>query len=66
MKRVTKLKVAVVASGRTQKEIAEAAGLNETHFSRIVNGLHCDDATQLAIASTLGREIDELFEVVAA
>lgn len=58
---VTPLKIAVVASGRQQKDIAARCGLSEPHLSRIVNGLHCDDRTRSAIASELGLTVDELF-----
>jgi transcriptional regulator with XRE-family HTH domain len=50
---VTPLKLAVVASGRRQKDIAAQVGLDEATFSRIVNGLHAPDATRAAIAQAL-------------
>lgn len=63
---VSPLKLAIVGSGRTQKSIAAAIGMNEAHLSRIVNGLHCDDATREAIARELGTTVDELFPKAAA
>jgi len=57
----TPLKLAIVASGRTQKEIALAAGLSEPHVSRIVNGLRCDDDTKGALATALGLKVDDLW-----
>jgi hypothetical protein len=65
MKRVTPLKIAIVTSGRAQKDIAAAVGVDPTHFSRIVNGLHCDEAMQKRIAEELGRQIPELFPPAA-
>lgn len=59
---VTPLKLAIVASGRTQREIAEQVGLDEWKLSRIVNGLHCDDATQRKIAAALGLTVSSLFD----
>jgi transcriptional regulator with XRE-family HTH domain len=55
------LKVAIVESGRTQRSIAAEVGLREDHLSRIVNGLHADEATCEAIARALGRHVDEVF-----
>lgn len=61
MKRVTPLKLAIVGSGRSQKDIAAEVEMDPTHLSRIVNGLHCDDATKAAIAKALGRDLRELW-----
>lgn len=58
---VTPLKLAIVKSGRRQKDIAAALGLGEVTLSRIVSGLHCDDATKTAIADELGMQIHELW-----
>lgn len=57
----TPLRLAVVQSGLSQREIAEQVGLNETRFSRIVNGLHCDHSTRQRIALALGRNVCELW-----
>lgn len=61
MARPTPLKRAIFESGRTQRSVAAAVELDESAFSRIVNGLHCDDRTRNAIARELGRSTDELF-----
>jgi transcriptional regulator with XRE-family HTH domain len=58
---VTPLRLAIAQSGLTQREVADAAGLHESRLSRIVNGLHCDEATREAIARALGRHVDEVF-----
>jgi len=58
---VTPLKIAVARSGRRQGEIAEAVGLSESQFSRIVNGLHASEATRQQIAGELGRTVDDLW-----
>lgn len=66
---VTPLKIAIVLTGRTQKDVAAAVadrlgwaqGSAESKLSRIVNGLHADDATRSAIAQELGRKLEELW-----
>jgi hypothetical protein len=47
--------------GRKQSWLAMQTGLDQATLSRIVNGLHCDDATRRAIAGTLGRSVLEVF-----
>lgn len=58
---MTPLKIAIVSSGIAQQEIARKLGMDPTHLSRIVNGLHCDDATKRRIADVLGRDLQELW-----
>lgn len=58
---VTPLKLAIAVSGRTQRDVAEALGLSEAHFSRIVNGLHASEATRQQIAGELGQTVDDLW-----
>jgi hypothetical protein len=60
-RRVTPLKIAIVASGERQKDIGADVGLDEASFSRIVNGLHCSDDLMQKIARRLGRSVEELF-----
>jgi transcriptional regulator with XRE-family HTH domain len=56
------LKVAIAATGRTQREVADEVGLNESRLSLIVNGhWNPDDRTQATLAATLGRTVDELW-----
>lgn len=64
----TPLRLAVVYSGRSQREIAAAAGIGETYFSKIVNGrLHAGDATRRKIAKAVNRRVEDLWpEDVAA
>ena len=57
----TPLKVAIIQSGRHQKDIAAAIGIDPTHLSRIANGLHASEATREALAAELGRTVDDLF-----
>lgn len=64
MRVTTNLKRAIFESGQTQRSVAAAVGLREDQLSRIVNGLHCDDATRLKIAAALGRDVSELFPPV--
>lgn len=62
MKLVTPLKIAIVQTGRPQKDIAAAVGARlgwapasaESKLSRIVNGLHADDGTREVIAQEVG------------
>lgn len=60
-KPATPLKLAIVASGIRQKDIATKVGLDEATMSRIVNGWHCDDATRRKIAKALGRTVTDLW-----
>lgn len=59
---VTPLKLAIVASGRSQRDIAAAVGISEFKLSRIVNRrAHADAATRAALARELGRSPAALF-----
>jgi transcriptional regulator with XRE-family HTH domain len=58
---VTPLKLAIVASGQTQREVATAAELTEARLSLIVNGHHCDSQTRKRLADVLGKAVDDLF-----
>jgi lambda repressor-like predicted transcriptional regulator len=62
---ITPLKRAIFESGRTQKSIAEEAGLSESAFSRFVYGLHAPDDTKRAIADALSRRVSELWPETA-
>jgi hypothetical protein len=62
-RRVTPLKLAIIASGRPQKDIAAEIGIDPSHLSRIVNGLHCDDGTREKLAAALGRNVSDVFDV---
>jgi transcriptional regulator with XRE-family HTH domain len=57
---VTKLKLAIVRTGVAQKDIAAELGMDQAHLSRIVNGLHADDATREAITDVLRRHLPDL------
>jgi transcriptional regulator with XRE-family HTH domain len=61
MRKPTPLKRAIFDSGKTQKRVADEVGINESHLSRIVNGLHADEGTRVAIAAALERQVDELW-----
>ncbi len=57
------LKVAIVASGKSQRQIAAACQIPENRFSSIVDGwVHPRDGECEAIAGALGRSVAELFE----
>lgn len=66
MRKPTPLKRAIFDSGKTQKDIAESIGITESHLSRIVNGLHADEATRNALSAALNRTIADLFPVYEA
>lgn len=60
-------KAAIALSGRTQREVALAAGMDETKLSRIVNGRHPGDPeSREAIAGALGVPVLELWPSHAA
>lgn len=61
MRRPTPLKRHIFESQITQREIAQKAGIDPGHLSRIVNGLHANDATQRRIAAALERDVCEVF-----
>jgi transcriptional regulator with XRE-family HTH domain len=62
MKRVTRLKLAIVASGRPQKDIAAELGIQESTLSRFANGLHVPVDQRAAIAVALGTTEADLFD----
>lgn len=57
----TPLKLAIVAKGIAQKDLAAKLGVDPAHLSRIVHGLHCSDDLKQQIAQALGRTIEELW-----
>ena len=61
MRKPTPLKRAIFESGRSQREIAQAVGIDEGHFSRIVNGLHPTQDLSERIAREIGRQASDLF-----
>jgi hypothetical protein len=58
---ITPLKLAIVKSGRTQREIAEAAGISEKKLSLMAGGWHADDGTRKKLAGVLGQTVEELW-----
>ncbi len=60
------LKVAIFASGKTQRQIAAAAGIPENRFSEIVRGwTNPRESERGAIAEALAKPVDELFPTEA-
>jgi hypothetical protein len=57
------LKVAIVTSGKTQRQLAADGNIPENRFSSIVNGWTTprDDECQ-RIAELLGRSVEDLFD----
>ena len=57
------LKIAVLASGVTQREIAHDTNIGEVRFSQIVNckGVPVSEDEKRAIADRLGAPINALF-----
>jgi plasmid maintenance system antidote protein VapI len=60
-KNPTPLRLAIVLSGRTQRDIAGVLGMHESRLSLIVNGEPCDAQTQSRIAAALCRDVADLF-----
>ena len=58
------LKVAILAQGISQRQVAAQCGIHENRFSKFVCGWTDprEDERQ-AIAAALGRSVDELFAV---
>jgi len=56
------LKIAIVESGLSQVDIAEAADLHESRLSHIVNGRRdANDAERKVLARVLKRRVTQLF-----
>jgi transcriptional regulator with XRE-family HTH domain len=60
---VTPLRLAIAASGRTQREIADTLGISEEHLSRIVNGLHASQRMRESIAEEIGQTVEDLWPI---
>ena len=57
------LKVAIIAVGKSQRQIAADCGLHENRFSAIVCGWTEPRVTERqAIAAALGKSIEEIFD----
>jgi len=55
-KDMSKVAMRLAALGMRQKDLAQAAGANETYISRVLNGRQkCSDRVADAIAAKLGR-----------
>ena len=60
------LKVAILESGRTQREIAEEIGVSEGYFSRFVRGWEQPNEDQRkAIAKALRTKPEQIFAVAS-
>ncbi len=57
----TPLKRAIFEAGRTQADLALAVGIDQTHLSRIVNGLRANPDTQARIADELDVPVSSLW-----
>ena len=66
MQSITPLKRILLAEGRKQSWLADRAGMDRAQLSRIVNGLHCDEATRERIAVALDRPVADLFATDAS
>jgi transcriptional regulator with XRE-family HTH domain len=61
------LKIAILASGESQRQVAAKCGIPETRFSEIVRGwAEPRDRERDAIAAALNKPVDELFEQMQA
>jgi transcriptional regulator with XRE-family HTH domain len=61
MRKPTPLKRAIFEAQLTQRDLAREVGMDPAQFSRIVNGLHVNEATEQKIAAAVGRDVSELF-----
>lgn len=59
--RLTPLRIALLRSGMSQKQLAKRIGKHESVVSRIFNGLRCDAETQQGIARVLEVSVSELW-----
>jgi transcriptional regulator with XRE-family HTH domain len=63
MKKLERLKGAIFADERKQRDIAKAAGVCQTYISQAINGRYVlDDEQKQKIAKALGRKVQELFD----
>ena len=57
-----KLKIAILASGQPQRQVAAVCGIRESRFSDIVRGwIPPRDGERRAIADALGKPVEDLF-----
>ncbi len=64
MKSPTPLKVAIVMTGRTQRDVAAAVGMDEIQFSNVVLGKRTPRVdVAVRIAEEVGRDVSELWPV---
>jgi transcriptional regulator with XRE-family HTH domain len=64
MRKPTPLKLAIVASGETQREIARRVGIDEPQFNKIVAGSRTPNLLRaLTIADAVHADVVELFPV---
>ena len=57
-----KLKIAIVASGGTQRELSRACNVPENRLSSIVRGwINPREPERQAIAAALGKPVSEVF-----
>lgn len=64
MRKPTPLKLAIVASGRTQREIAEMVGIDEDSLSKIANGHRTPSLPRaIKLANLLDTSVTDLFDV---
>ena len=60
---VTKLKLAIIGAGYSQRSIARKSGIHETILSQIANGrLNPTQREKSNIAAAINKPITELFE----
>jgi transcriptional regulator with XRE-family HTH domain len=61
-RRVTPLKIAIVSSGMTIRELSEASGVSDTQISRLSGGHNKPNLlTQRALAEALNTTVDALW-----
>ena len=60
---LTKLKIAILEKGLTQKVVAQRAGIHESTLSQIARGIYQPNQHQRSmISEVVGEKQDELFD----
>lgn len=57
----TPIKLAILLSGRTQRDIAREIGVSDVTLSRICTSGHATQSNRDALAAILRRDVSEIF-----
>jgi hypothetical protein len=62
MTRNLKLKIAIIESGKTQKEVANESGIHPSLLSMAINGRYnLTEPEKYAVAQTIGLHVEDVF-----